>query len=231
MERAVEQYITSHPGRNAEACEAAFKPHRPGITRQESTALYDAWAVSGMYEEDLNEERYKGPEFASRALGELFPGDKSHMLILDVACGTGMVSEKLLKLGFRRFHGIDPSPKMLNIAGQKGLYEQLFCGYLDANPLPMADAIYDGAVISGGIGANLIPVEGMRQLVRVVKPGGYIAIVAREKYAVEHTDYRDRLDQEMTSMETEGIWRLQSASSVPKYSFSNDGIVWKFVVC
>ena len=47
-------------------------------------------------------------------------------LILDLGCGTGLAAQKL-KTAENRFIGVDISSKMLEIAGQKQLYEELIC--------------------------------------------------------------------------------------------------------
>ena len=51
--------------------------------------------------------------------------------IVDLGCGTGLVGEQVVSLK-RRMTGVDLSPKMLEKAKQRGIYDELVCGELVA---------------------------------------------------------------------------------------------------
>ena len=65
---------------------------------------------------------------------------------LDVGCGTGAVAECLPRGAV--IDGLDLSPEMLAVAGEKGLYRQLVEANLK-HTLPLPDAAYQGVVSSG----------------------------------------------------------------------------------
>ncbi|XP_076469063.1 methyltransferase-like protein 27 [Babylonia areolata] len=203
-----------------------FKAAERGISREASTGVYQDWA--SQYDADMNDEKYRGALAAHEAVVKLYPTDREKVFVLDVACGTGIVAEKLQKQGFRRMEGLDPSQKMLDEAEQKKVYEKLYCCYLDSTPLPMDPDTYDCAVIAGGMCEGHIPTSGLRSMVRVVKPGGTVVIVMREAFLWEVAEYKDRLEKEMGDMEKEGLWRLSSRTPLPNYFHQHTGVVFIF---
>ncbi|XP_076461445.1 methyltransferase-like protein 27 isoform X2 [Babylonia areolata] len=227
-EQKARRFMESQASETAEAYCCNFRAHRPGISLEESTRVYDQWTT---YEEDLNHERYRGPEIAAQAVGEFFQTDREKPLVIDVACGTGFVGEQLKKLGFKQLHALDPSQTLLGIARHKNIYEQDFLCYLNEKRLPIDDDVYDCAVIAGGMGEGHIPTSGLYELSRIVKPGGMVCIVMREEYLEHVEEYRGRLENTMRRMEEEGAWTLASRVTVPRYSFDNTGVVFKFIVC
>lgn len=81
------------------------------------------------FEKTLADLEYKAPELIKEALEKnlrtsLFT--KYH--ILDLGCGTGLCGEKIKKFATKRgLLGVDLSEKMLDIAGAKKIYAELFC--------------------------------------------------------------------------------------------------------
>lgn len=56
-------------------------------------------------------------------------------------------------------------------------------------------------------------------------------IVMREEY-LEHVDeYKDSLEPLMQELEDSGKWTRESRVVVPKYSFDNNGVIFKYRVC
>ncbi|KAL8570208.1 hypothetical protein ACOMHN_029909 [Nucella lapillus] len=227
-ENKAKQYMEGVDREIKEAYCSNYMAHKPGITMEEATKVYDEWAT---YEDDLNSERYRGPVIAAKAVGEFFARDRQNYLIIDVACGTGFVGEELKKLGFESLHGLDPSFSLLEKSRQKNVYQKDFHCYLDEKRLRIDDDQYDCAVISGGMGEGHIPTVGLHELVRIVKPGGLVCILMREEYLEHVQEYRGRLENTMKEMEQTGKWKLDSRVVVPRYSFDNNGILFKFIVC
>lgn len=103
--------------------------------------------------------------------------------ILDVACGTGDLSLTLFEKGEARIIGIDFCRPMLEIANSKALRKGSSIPFIegDALELPFADRAFDAATIGFGL-RNLASVEcGIKELLRVLKPGGKLFVLEFSK--------------------------------------------------
>lgn len=65
----------------------------------------------------------------------------------------------------------------------------------------------------------------------VLAAGGLVCIVMRAEYLQHVPEYSGRLELLMDQMEEDKIWRLHSRTVVPRYSFDNDGVIFRFVIC
>lgn len=205
--------------------------YQHGGSPDKTAEFYSNWAKDSNYDEHLNQNLYRGPKIAAKAVADYFNTSKRETVrILDVAAGTGFVAENLVEYGFKHIDALDPSEGMLELARKKeNLYEHFMTSYLDSNPLPTLPNTYDCAVTSGGMGEGHIPFDGLAQLIRVVKPGGLICIVMREAY-LEHSQYKDLLEPFMDMLEEQGKWQLDSRTIAPHYCFDLNGIVYKYKV-
>lgn len=95
--------------------------------------------------------------------------------VLDAACGTGDLAIADLKAGAGKVTGLDFSAKMLERARAKhGAIEWL---QGDMLALPFADETFDAATVGFGV-RNVEDLElGLRELRRVLRPGGRLAIL------------------------------------------------------
>ena len=109
---------------------------------------------------------------AARATG-LTPGGSA----LDVACGSGKLTALLANIAGNsgRAVGLDFSPQMLTIARSEHPAIEFIEG--DALKLPFDDASFDASTISFGLRNLADPVKGMREMLRVVKPGGRAVVL------------------------------------------------------
>ena len=99
--------------------------------------------------------------------------------VLDVACGTGDLSLVLAEAGAVRVVGLDFCRPMLEIARRKAEADSRAIPFVegDALRLPFADETFDAATIAFGL-RNLAGVaEGLRELRRILKPGGRLAVL------------------------------------------------------
>jgi len=105
------------------------------------------------------------------AVGEVvWPGDR----VLDACCGTGDLAVAAERRG-GRVVGLDFSPRMLERARPKSGTIEWVQG--DALSLPFSDAEFDSATVGFGV-RNLEDLEGgLRELARVVRPGGKLAVL------------------------------------------------------
>jgi demethylmenaquinone methyltransferase / 2-methoxy-6-polyprenyl-1,4-benzoquinol methylase len=99
------------------------------------------------------------------------PGDR----VLDACCGTGDLALADLRAGGARVTGLDFSEQMLERARAKSSEIDWVQG--DALALPFADGSFDAATVGFGV-RNLDDLEsGLRELRRVLRPGGRVGIL------------------------------------------------------
>jgi len=95
--------------------------------------------------------------------------------VLDAACGTGDLAIADLKAGAGKVTGLDFSPRMLERARRKDARIEWLQG--DMLALPFADETFDAATVGFGV-RNVEDLErGLRELRRVLRPGGRLAIL------------------------------------------------------
>jgi demethylmenaquinone methyltransferase/2-methoxy-6-polyprenyl-1,4-benzoquinol methylase len=100
----------------------------------------------------------------------VWPGDR----VLDACCGTGDLAVEAERRG-GRVVGLDFSPRMLERARPKSGAIEWVQG--DALALPFADGDFDAATVGFGV-RNLSDLEaGLRELARVLRPGGKLAVL------------------------------------------------------
>ncbi|RST15967.1 methyltransferase domain-containing protein [Streptomyces sp. WAC05374] len=157
-----------------------------------------------------------GPAFAA-AVTEigLRPGDA----VLDAGCGTGRA------LPFLRMAvgpggtviGVDLTPAMLTAAVRAGRDRNGALVLADAGRLPLRDGVLD-AVFGAGLVSHLSrPAEDLRELARVVRPGGRLALfhaVGRAALAARHgrrlTDDDLRAEPNLRPLLAGSGWRMTS---------------------
>ena len=99
------------------------------------------------------------------------PGDR----VLDACCGTGDLALAARRAGAGDVVGLDFSERMLERARVKEPAIEWLQG--DVLALPFADASFDAATVGFGI-RNVEHLEaGLRELRRVLRPGGRLAIL------------------------------------------------------
>ncbi|GAC1473886.1 MAG: bifunctional demethylmenaquinone methyltransferase/2-methoxy-6-polyprenyl-1,4-benzoquinol methylase UbiE [Candidatus Dormibacteraceae bacterium] len=109
---------------------------------------------------------------AARATG-LVPGGSA----LDVACGSGKLTAALAQIagGRGRVVGLDFSSQMLAVARRDHPDLEFLEG--DALNLPFGDARFDASTIAFGLRNLADPVKGLREMLRVVRPGGRAVVL------------------------------------------------------
>jgi demethylmenaquinone methyltransferase/2-methoxy-6-polyprenyl-1,4-benzoquinol methylase len=100
--------------------------------------------------------------------------------VLDVATGTGLVAAELVRRWGCDVVGLDQSAAMLSMARARVERDPGLAGHLElveaeAERLPFADAEFDHLTFTYLLRYVNEPGETMRELARVVKPGGRIA--------------------------------------------------------
>ena len=110
-------------------------------------------------------------------LADIKPGDA----VLDVACGTGDLSEAFMLAGADEVVGGDFTPEMLDRAREKAqrFPEDRRPSYVhaDAMDLDQPDARFDVVSIAFGIRNVTDPAVAIGEFARVLKPGGRLVIL------------------------------------------------------
>lgn len=138
--------------------------------REDSQAFFGR--VAGQWDDVRND--LFGHRFTLLGLLCLLPRD---WVVADLGCGTGNVAELLSPL-VQRVIAVDQSQPMLS-AAKKRLEDvrnvEFLCGELTA--LPMADASVDAAVCTLVLHHLAEPGTALREMRRVLKPGGIALVV------------------------------------------------------
>jgi SAM-dependent methyltransferase len=130
--------------------------------------VYDALFVPALF-------RQWGPIIAREA--RIGPGQR----VIDVACGTGVLALAALEcVGAEgAVTGLDPNADMLGVARRKSNRIQWRDGRAEALPFP--DETFDAAVSQFGLMFFPEPAKGLREMMRVLKPGGRLAVAVCDK--------------------------------------------------
>jgi SAM-dependent methyltransferase len=105
-----------------------------------------------------------------------FAGIQPGQRVLDVACGTGVVSLTVARLG-AKVQGIDLTPELVSHARENAQIAKLEIPFQegDVEELPFAEATFDVVLSQFGHMFAPRPEVAVAQMLRVLKPGGTIA--------------------------------------------------------
>jgi len=141
----------------------------------EVAALYDDWVMT-RYDADLVAWGYDAPARVADIVVPLLDGVGG--AVLDAGCGSGLVGAELRRRGVTTIVGGDFSPASVEIARSGGAYDEVVALDLNA-PLDFADARFAMAV-SVGVFSYLTDTDAtIRELLRVVEPGGWVIFTQR----------------------------------------------------
>nr|XP_057943817.1 methyltransferase-like protein 27 [Doryrhamphus excisus]XP_057943818.1 methyltransferase-like protein 27 [Doryrhamphus excisus]XP_057943819.1 methyltransferase-like protein 27 [Doryrhamphus excisus] len=171
-------------------------------TPSEKISFYNNWA--NFYEQDVAVLDYRAPSLAAKAVAAHFGGERQDALVLDVACGTGMVAKMMTKDGFQHFVGVDASEAMLQQASESGLYQDLKLALLGEEPLPVQLGHFDIVLVVGGLSMGHLEVKVIRELCQAARQGGLICMTTRSNPG--NLSYKAALEDEIKQMEEEGLW-------------------------
>ncbi|XP_033620785.1 methyltransferase-like protein 27 isoform X1 [Fukomys damarensis] len=172
--------------------------------------FYDHWAPN--YDQDVAALQYRAPSLAVDCLTQALPPLPHTALILDVACGTGLVAAELQARGFLQLHGVDGSPKMLEQARIRGLYRQLSLCTLGQEPLPSPEEAFDAVLMVGALSDGQVPCTAIPELLRVTKPGGLVCLTTRTNPS--NLRYKETLEATLDRLERDGAWARLVAQPV-----------------
>ena len=140
--------------------ETLFAPLGPG---------YDRWSAVLSFGQDPRWRRF----LVERT--DAGPADT----VLDVATGTAAVARELVRAKGCRVVGVDRSPQMLAVGRERvahaGAQEMITLQEGDARSLPFDDGRFDALTFTYLLRYVEDPAATLRELARVVRPGGTIA--------------------------------------------------------
>lgn len=191
---------------------------------QELAERYDQWA--GDYDSDLTEDfDYRSPRIAAELFARYVPRDAR---ILDAGAGTGLVGETLTAMGYANLVAMDMSRGMLEEARKKNAYTELHQMVM-GGPLDFPPASFDAVICVGTLTVSHAPASSLDELVRVTRPGGYIAFTLRPDVYE-----RDGFKEKQSQLESAGKWRLAEVTepftSMPRGEPDISMQVWVYQV-
>ncbi|MGE3843019.1 MAG: bifunctional demethylmenaquinone methyltransferase/2-methoxy-6-polyprenyl-1,4-benzoquinol methylase UbiE [Vicinamibacterales bacterium] len=160
----------------------------PGTAVRERVAQKRPDTIAGMFDEIsprydvLNHVLSGGTDFYWRWRTARALGLTGREVVLDLCTGTSDLAIELLRRGrARRVVGLDFAGEMLRIGQRKLAHLELAARAPlmrgDAMFLPLADATVDAVTIAFGIRNVQRPDVALREIARVLKPGGRVAVV------------------------------------------------------
>ena len=151
--------------------------------------FYRKWAEDYDHQM-LDNLGYTSPTKIAQHLGEHLPDTGA--AVFDVGCGTGLTCVYLAEKGYSNLDGIDLSPDMVRVAGQRGIYRELLVG--DVNQvLDREDSSYDGVISSGTFTHGHVGPQPLDEIFRILKPGGILACTVHEDLW-ETMGFKQKLD-------------------------------------
>ncbi len=175
------QHMSSSSGRIWSASDLARNPHLAQDKAARVKAMFSAIAQSY----DVNNRVHSlGRDQAWRRrtveLCEVRPEDD----VLDVACGTGDLTEAFAAARPRSVTGLDFAAAMLDVAKAKSSIRRRRSGAVrpqyaqgDAMDLPFADGSFDIVSIAFGIRNVTDPGKALSEFRRVLRPGGRLIVL------------------------------------------------------
>ena len=169
---------------------------------KELEGRYDQWAKD--YDAEVDEGfGYVGPQMAVDFFTRYVPKEAK---ILDAGAGTGLVGELLVKQGYSNLVAMDLSLGMLKEARAKNAYRE-FHHMVMGETLDFPTDSFDAVISVGVLTLGHAPASSLDELIRVTKPGGYIA------YTLRPDVYRDNgFKENQDALEAEGKWILAEVS-------------------
>ena len=138
----------------------------------------------GAFSEHVSRYDELGTEFQTKsATAQLEGVDLQDKVVLDVGCGTGVISLLTLQKGAAKVVCGDISNYMLEVARTKADRqgygpERIDFRQLDAESLPFEDTSFDFVVTGMTLGLLPDQEQAVKEMVRVLRPGGHLSVGA-----------------------------------------------------
>ena len=137
--------------------------------------------------------------------------------VLDVGCGTGILSRALVSFGdIVKVTGIDPVQAYLSFAREAVPTRRAQFEVGAAESLPFADSAFDAALALLVLQDFVDPEQAVREMARVTRPGGVVATC--------QWDFQDGLPmlslfwQAAEAVAPDAVFRQRSRNPPPRYA-------------
>lgn len=167
--------------------------------------FYDDWCDK--YDEDLvMVGNYTGHIKCVEAFLKL--GLDRKVAILDLAAGTGLLGAEVSGHGYECVDGLDSSLGMLGQARKQTIYQDYILAMVDGlGSIPINDETYDVVMSSNGFAPGQIYPHAIPEVLRVIRPGGYLMWTMREGYQHKSEKFA-LLDAEIKDLVNQGLAEL-----------------------
>lgn len=108
--------------------------------------------------------------------------------VLDLGCGPGIVAQHVAARGFQ-VYAVDFSTELLARAQyhlNEGTTGRTYLAQVDAHTLPFKDNVFDAILCIALIVWVTDPAQVLREVARVLRPGGTVIITARNRFCIEN---------------------------------------------
>ena len=109
--------------------------------------------------------------------------------VLELGCGAGVLAVDLAQGGLV-VDAVDVNPAMIELARREveaaGVGDHITLGVADAHGLPFEDGVFDLVVALGVIPFLHTPAQGLREMHRVLRPGGYLLFSNDNRRRLDH---------------------------------------------
>ncbi|WP_265519731.1 alpha/beta fold hydrolase [Nitratireductor luteus] len=176
IEDAADDPAIEQPAAFIKALQTAISKYGEATTAPDTTPdTHEAWDRIAVGYDKTNTETQMWLAGEALMYAKLQPG----MQFLDVACGSGALAVPAARIGAEVF-AVDQSPAMLQLLRDRAQKEALAIdtSVMDGHALQLEDDSFDMA--GSQFGVMLFPdmPRGIREMARVVRPGGTVLVIA-----------------------------------------------------
>jgi predicted TPR repeat methyltransferase len=182
---------------------------------------YDQWAEK--YDQHVTAFGYQIPSVVAGLFGRYLSPETGP--ILDAGAGTGLMGTILDALGYQKQVGIDMSGGMLDKAAQRNIYTALHQMVLGER-IDFLDDHFSACQSVGVFTAGHAPASAFEELVRVVRPGGYIFFSMLEE-VFEEKGFKEKFEL----LENNGNWKfVEKTKKFPGLPLENVNLLHRVYV-
>ena len=188
-------------------------------SKKEVLDYYTKWAANNQFNKDMIIWNYTAPVNAANLLNK--HSINKNINILDAGCGSGLVGEKLKKLGYTNIIGVDFSQDMLDLV-KKEIYQHLELIDLNKN-LKYQDNYFDAITCVGTFTYGHVKANALQEFIRITKQNGLICYTINEGI---YTEYK--FDKKIEELVNNNLWEILEFDK-SSYIVNKDVDAWLYI--